>query len=168
MKRSFREVANRITGFEVPIFGGGVSWNPPTLDIEVARRLLTFLEDKRALYQPYEVETATYVVRSIMDIRERLTQDLEQIDRSSPLAQSLIAMRAACRDFLNKVEGIDADIMMYRPRIWDREEVNFFMALGELRSVIGIHLAQIAVRYGVDVEETLVAIFPPVPDEGPP
>ena len=53
MKVSFLEIANRITGFEIPIFGGGVSWNPATLDIEVSRRLLTFLVDRRALYQPY-------------------------------------------------------------------------------------------------------------------
>ena len=80
MKRSFREIANRITGFEIPVFGGGVSWNPPTLDIEVARRMLTYLEDRRALYRPYDCETASYVVQSILDIignkgsREKLSQ----------------------------------------------------------------------------------------------
>jgi hypothetical protein len=165
MKRSFREIANRITGFEIPVFGGGVSWNPPTLDIEVARRLLTYLEDRRALYRPYDCETASYVVQSILDIRQRLSVDLEQLDRSSPLTQSIAGMRAACRKFLDAVEMLDPDIVLWRrPRMWDRDERDFFMALGELRSVIGIHAAQIAVRYGIDVEEELVAIFPASPD----
>ena len=165
MRRSFREIVNRITGFEVPVFGGGISWNPPTLDIEVARCLLTYLEDRRALYEPYDCETASYVVRSILDVRERLTAFLQQLDRSSPLAESLVAMRAACRKFLNDVEGIDVDHMLYhRPRMWDKDERDFFVALGELRSIIGVHAAQIAVRYGIDVEQVLVSIFPAPPD----
>ena len=165
MKISFREIANRITGFEIPVFGGGVSWNPPVLDIEVAKRLLTFLEDRRALYQPYECETADYVVRSILQTRERLSSDLEQLDRSSALAHSIAAMRAACRKFLDDVEGTDPYMPTYHRnrRWWDEEERNFFIALGELRAVMGIHIAQIAVRYGIDVEETLAPIFPPSP-----
>lgn len=164
MKKSFREIANRITGFEIPVFGGGLSWNPPTLDIEVARRLLTFLEDRRALYNPYDLETPEYVVRSILDIREQLTSDLEQLEHSTPLAESIRAMRAACRKFLDQVEATGSRLRYrLRRRIWDLDEINFFLALGELRAIIGIHAAQISVRYGIDVEETLVSIFPASP-----
>lgn len=166
-KIRFGEIANRITGFEIPIFGGGLSWNPSASDIAVARGLLTYLEDRRALYEPYSCETASYVVSSILEIRKRLTSDLEQINRESSLAQALIAMRAACRKFLQDVDNVD-DIELISPRfnrLWDRDEKNFFMALGELRSTIGVHAAQIAVRYGIDVEETFVSIFPALPDE---
>jgi hypothetical protein len=31
---------------------------------------------------------------------------------------------------------------------------------------MGVHIAQIAVRYGIDVEEKLAAIFPPPPNYG--
>jgi hypothetical protein len=161
----FREIANRITGFEIPVFGGGLSWNPPTLDIDVAKRLMTYLEDRRALYQPYEMETSRYVVQSIMDMRQRLTADLEQLERSSPLAQSIAAMRAACRKFLNEVEGLDVDLMTHRRLNWSREDRSFFMPLGELRAVMGIHIAQISIRYGIDVEESLTMIFPASPRE---
>jgi len=33
-------------------------------------------------------------------------------------------------------------------------------ALGELRGVFGVHVAQIAAKYGVDVEEGLASILP--------
>lgn len=36
----------------------------------------------------------------------------------------------------------------------------FLSALGELRGNFGVHLAFIAVKYGIDVEEQLAAIFP--------
>jgi hypothetical protein len=34
-------------------------------------------------------------------------------------------------------------------------------AIGELRGVFGVHLALVAARYGVDVEEDLATILPP-------
>jgi len=161
MKISFREIANRITGFDIPVVGGGLSWNPPTLDIEVAKRLTTFLEDRRALYYPYEAETPDYVVRSILEIRQRLTKDLEQLDRNSPLAKSLRAMRASCRKFLNHVEARTPHaVYLHRNRIWNGDEADFFIALGELRATIGFLAAQIAARYEIDVEESLATIFP--------
>ncbi len=168
-KIAFREIANRITGFEIPVFGGGLSWNPPTSEIEVATRLLTYLEDRRALYQPYDMETAAHhVVQSILEIRKRLTADLEQVERSSPLAQSIAAMRTACREFLDNVGGIDTDFPSRRIRghpDWFGDDRNFFIALGKLRGIIGLHIAQISIRYGIDVEESLATIFPGLPKE---
>lgn len=161
MKIPFREITNRITGFELPFIGGGISWNPPLPERDVAKRLLVFFEDRRALFYPYEAETPEYVVRSILEIRSRLTSDLEKLDRSSPLAKSIRSMRAACRKFLDQSEEIDAPMFFgSRHRIWDRGETDFFIALGELRAIIGFHSAQIAVWYEVDVEDTLVSIFP--------
>ena len=105
MKISFREIANRITGFEVPIFGGGLSWNPPQLDIEVARQILTFLEDRRALYNPYSLETPDYVVRSIDVIRQEMTDYLKKLEPKSKLTPILKSMRAACRKFMDKSDN---------------------------------------------------------------
>jgi hypothetical protein len=159
MKFPFREIAQRLTGFSTPIFG--VSWNPPTAEAEVARRLVTFLEDRRALYNPYDVEVMHDVVESVLRTRERLTAALEQLDRGSPLAQSIAALRAACRKFLDSVHGGPTGRSYWGPHMFDAS------ALGELRGVFGIHLANICVRYGIDVEEELASIFPAAvePDE---
>ena len=59
MKIPFTEIANRITGISTPVFG--VSWNPPTLDSDIAKKLLTFFEDRRVLYRsPYHLENLEY------------------------------------------------------------------------------------------------------------
>ena len=58
----FADVASRVSGISTPIFG--VSWTPPVSDVAVARRIVTFLEDRRVLYSPYEVEVPEHVVAS--------------------------------------------------------------------------------------------------------
>jgi hypothetical protein len=170
VKISFQELKSRITGVEIStIYGGiGISWNPTKSEMETARGLITFLEDRRALYNPYEAETARYAIRSIQTVRDRLTQDLGQLDHSSQLAQWIRGIRAACRNFQNKVEHLNTDDMppIYaRRHIWETNDQEFFMALGELRAMVGYFAVRIAVRYEIDVEEELASIFPAATEE---
>jgi hypothetical protein len=46
----FSEIANRLTGISTPF--GGASWKPAEMEIEGARRVIAFLEDRRVLYEP--------------------------------------------------------------------------------------------------------------------
>jgi hypothetical protein len=125
-------------------------------------RLLTFLEDRRVLYSPYDLEIPDHCVRSVIEIRHRLTAEMEQLDGSSPLFDSISAIRTACRKFLDRTQALD----LHGPigsRITTITAWTFLSAIGELRGVFGIHIALIAARYGIDVEEQLADILPAVP-----
>ena len=63
----FQEIANRLTGISVPIFG--VSWDPPKAQVTVARRVITFMEDRRVLYVPSEMEVPRHCLESVNQIR---------------------------------------------------------------------------------------------------
>jgi hypothetical protein len=63
-----REIVSRITGLSVPVFG--VQWNPPEAECVAARRVLAFLEDRRVLYVPSEMELPQHCVESVLRIRE--------------------------------------------------------------------------------------------------
>jgi hypothetical protein len=69
----FREVIARITGISVPAFG--LQWTPPEADRAIAKRVLTFLEDRRVLYVPSEMEVPYHGVQSVLHIREFLTAE---------------------------------------------------------------------------------------------
>lgn len=153
----FQEILARLTGLSTPIFGA--SWSPPEPHVAVARRVVTVLEDRRVLYVPSEMEVPDHCVRSVLEIRQFLTSELQALDSDSDLAQTLRAMRAACRKFLDTV-GARHDIVtfgFYRGH-WASWEFNG--ALGELRGVFGIHLARLAAAHGLDIEDDLATVLP--------
>ena len=91
----FSEVARRLTGISCPIFG--VSWNPGVAKVASARRVLTYLEDRRVLYAPWNVEIPEHCVESVLEIRRFLTDQLGQLDdQDEDIVPHLRAMRASC------------------------------------------------------------------------
>jgi len=159
----FKELLNRLTGISVPIFG--VSWNPPEIEVTKARRIIAYLEDRRVLYDPSEVEIPRYCVASVIEIRSFLTSELGNLNFDDELAKSLRAMRAACRKFLNTVGDEEGDIVKYGSQRNHYASWTFIGALGELRGVFGIHIAKIAAEYGLDVEDSLASILPAADEE---
>lgn len=154
----FTEIVNRLTGVSLPIFG--ISWQPPEPQVTVARRVVTFLEDRRVLYSPYEMEIPDHCVFSILEIREFLTAELAKLESSNELTASLRAMRTACRKFLDTVGFNRNDLDgIIRHRV-QMDSWVFNCALGELRGVFGIHIARLAAHHGLDVENDLAAILP--------
>jgi len=153
----FTEIAKRVTGFSTPIFG--VSWHPPESERNVAKRIIAQLEDRRVLYNPSEMEVPGHCVMSVIDIRRMLSQELGTLDENSTLAMSLRAMRTACRKFLDSVQSDDR-IVRYGAHLGHFASWEFNGSVGELRGVFGVHLAQIAAQYGLDIEDELASILP--------
>lgn len=148
MKVTFKKMAKSLTGFSTPVFG--VSWQPPESDRDIIRKLIVFFEDRRALYNPYILESPHWVAASVLEIRKKLTETIASIGQDSDIAPHLRAMRAACRKFMDETEH-------------RRDRLDFgdtFAALGEMRAIFGIHIAQLCVKYGIDLEGGLSAILP--------
>jgi hypothetical protein len=157
----FKEIASRLTGFSVPVFG--ISWNPPEPEVAVARRVLVFLEDRRVLFNPYHLEVADQCVHSVVEIRQFLTAETGRLAGDSTLGEHLRGIRAACRKFLDDMPLGSGRIL--RPHWAGPFESEFFTQLGELRASIGLHIAAIALMHGLDVEGELASTLP-APDKG--
>jgi hypothetical protein len=153
----FSEIANRLTGISTPF--GGASWQPGKLGIEGEGRVIVFLEDRHVLYDPCQMEVPDHCVRSVIDIRHCLSEELGKLEGSSELAASLRAMRAACRKFLERV-GIDGREGIQNASGGGVQSWTFGNALGELRGTFGVHVAKIAAQFRLDVEDKLASILP--------
>ena len=94
-----------------------------------------------------------FVNQSILEIRKELTDLLKNLNDDTNISPHLRAMRAACRKYLNYIGDPN------RRGFYSRD-YEVFAALGELRAVFGIHIGQLAVKYGVDIEDELASILP--------
>ncbi len=124
------------------------------------RRVLAFLEDRRVLFAPWNVEIPEDCVESILLIRQFLTDQLGQLDdRDEVIASHLRAMRAACREFLRVADELRlrGDL---RPWVSGTAGWVFNDALGELRAIFGVHVVQLAAKFGIDIEDDLASILP--------
>jgi hypothetical protein len=151
-------LAHRLIGIPTPI--GGSSWKPPFVERDKARGLLVYLAGQRALHYPYDKEIGTFIVQSVLDVRERLAHDLEDLSMDSVLRDILRAMQAACRKFLDENQSASAGYG------WPYE-AQLYSTLGELRALFGIHITRIACAYDLQVDACLEDILPPEPEQEP-
>lgn len=154
----FTEIAHRITGISTPVFG--LNWNPPESKRDIVRRLVAFLEDRRALYAEYHMEYGPWVEKSVIEMRAELTKVLKSCPEDDELNGPIRAMRAACRKFLDEMGHPGSHHRM----IYSREAA-MWQALGEMRGIFGLHLARLCAAFGVDVEIELASIFPTSDEE---
>jgi hypothetical protein len=161
----FTEIANRLTGISTPL--GGISWQTTETEIAAARRVISFLEDRRVLYAPGELEVPSHCVHSVLDIRRFFSSELGKLDAGSEFAASLLAMRAACRKFLERVGEDGREITLYANHHGHWASWTFYSAIGEMRGTFGIHLARIAAQFHLDIEDNLASILPAKDEEGP-
>ena len=153
----FKEILKHITGITTPIFG--ISWNPNNTERDHAREVIAYLEDRRVLYDPCEIEISEHCVDSVIQIRVFLTKKIGEISDDSELSVSLRAMRAACRKYLDRM-GVKNDLILFGAHRTFNNRWELHSFIGELRGVLGIHIAKIAVAYGIDVESDLASIIP--------
>jgi hypothetical protein len=142
----YQELASRING--VQAFNVGIQWVPPEPERKIVRDVLTFFEDRRMLFNPCAWELPDEVTQSALRIREVLTEAIQRLGEDSKAAPAMRAMRAACREYLDRS----------RQRYGHHD---LSIDLGRLRALFGVQITFLAFTYQIDLEEDLASIIPP-------
>lgn len=145
----------RLTG--VGGLGFSINWESSPGDREVARRVVNYLEDRRLLWGDRHGGDERHCIKSAIEIRQFLTGQISEPHVGKHLTASLKAMRGACRKF---VEAGGMDGMKFGYECGSYEARLFGMALGDLRTSIGVQVDVIARKYDLEVEEELARILP--------
>lgn len=154
MRIPYIEILNRFRGVSIGV--AGASWNPPELEIQKARRIISFCEDRRILFAPHNWEMKSESVDSALKIREFLTKELGDIDRQSELAKKMEAIRKACRAFLDAIRQFEIEDGLHQYNMVQGPPRD---ALDTLRKTCALHLLRIAIHFKLDVEKELVKCF---------
>lgn len=165
----WREVANRVNGVGIGLDGVSVSWVPATLDRDVARSVIAFLEVRSVLFSSYTNEVPAACVSSVVEIRNFLTQVIGAGGMAPALEAPIRHIRAYSVQFLEKVRASErgvprdaGDRYLYDEPQWHMNDYFFGEALGELRSAVAYQAGVIASRYEIDIEDELARMLPPL------
>ncbi len=157
-------IGKRLTGVSTPF--GGASWETvPDAEKEALTRLVTFLEDRRVLYSPTEVEVPRHCVESVLQIRQFLIAGAGQLPRDNEVAIAMRNMAGACRRFLDLATHGDGHMPMGPRMDWGFESWAFNQALGELRGQVGMYLQALLASHHVQIDGELATILPPPPED---
>jgi hypothetical protein len=160
-----RAMAKRLTGISAPF--GGLQWETIPGDKEVARRVITFLEDRRILFGPRFIEDEMECVDSALAIRAFATQQIPAARPGGTVEGLLRSIRAACRQFVDRA-GPQAAHFRHADGSGSVHTVDrMSLALGDLRTVIGYAVAALADQFDLPVEDDLAQILPPADDDDP-
>lgn len=138
------------TGLGTPF--GSLQWEKKDDDKEIARRVISLLEDRRLLYVDFDWEVASECIRSAEQVRRELTTFIASPDISPGMAQQLKLMRSYFRTFMDTRDDHGRHYHMGREP--------FSVALGELRAKVGQLVGDMAARFDLDVEPDLASIIP--------
>jgi len=125
------------------------------------------LEDRRVLYDPYDVEIPHRCFTSVQEIRQELRGFIQQ-SQSSQLRDPLRAIQAACRQFLTDVQALgDGNGHAIDIQRGGNDSWLFNQALGSFRARVGVSVAVLVETFDIDVDEHIAKIMPPPVEEGP-
>lgn len=124
----------------------------------VARRIISALEDRRALWQTFDAEFPDRVRQSLDHLRSRFVDLRSELADGSPLDQILVSLTKTIHVFFNAVESSDLTILRCDSN--DPEWCRFSDALATLRKVIGLQISNLAAAYGVALSADLTSITP--------
>ena len=157
----FSDILSRLSGLYYPICG--ITWDPSSTEIIKAKKVVSFLAKQRALFSPAEMERPTHCIYTIIEIRQFLIKELKTAKREhvfNKRIEHLVAMRDACFKFFYSIGSIENQIAASCALDCDLKDRAFNASLGELRAILGLHVALLAAGHGLEVDDDLSKILP--------
>ena len=133
-----------LNGFSTSL--GGISWNKTTSSKEMFTHLLFFLESKRILVNPIELEFKDWCIESVLEIKQQLvniTQELKLKDFDTDIIRNLID---TCNNYLDTVKPMNLTGIIYKKEgRW--EDLSFDRAMKTFRNSFKQEIVKIEKKY---------------------
>lgn len=137
-----------------------LGWHPRESERDLARQVTNLLEDRRMLWRDFSVEIEEHCIRSAEQARTHLGALRSHPDVGPYLDARIAALQGLFRSFMDEVGPGYGDG-------WDRPRIGIgtdplSVALGRLRALVGVQVADLIFKYDLTVSDDLATI---VPDE---
>ncbi|MBQ7225326.1 MAG: hypothetical protein IJX02_01840 [Clostridia bacterium] len=133
-----------LNGFSTSI--GGISWNKTTSSKELFTHLLFFLESKRILVNPIELEFKDWCIESVLEIKKQLVNITQEVKLKDFDADRIRNLVDACNNYLDTVTPMNLTGIIYKKDgRW--EDLSFDRAMKEFRASFKQEIEKIEKRY---------------------
>lgn len=146
-----------INGISTP--AGGVSWNKSITEKERFRDLLLFLESKRILVNPIAMEMKRECIKSVLDIKSRLTSTTQDIPFKDEALGIIRILVDVCNDFLDTIKDDKIPHLIYKKDNKSWTDYKFDKAMKDFRSVFREQIKIIENKYGLSFNKNIPIEF---------
>ena len=138
----------RITGVDTPL--GGISWEYSETSKRGIKELFYFLEAKRILTNPVEMEIKSWCVVSTIEIKAKIAEILGKYDFNSETISCLRSMVDACNSFLDRLDAVPVEGIIYKNSNGDWENLIFSEAMRTFRATFKEKIDYLSTAYDLN------------------
>ncbi len=135
-----------LSGISTPL--GGISWNRIISGKDMFSYLLLFLESKRILVNPIEMEKKEWCIESVLEIKKTLVSAVQNVSLSQFDAETLRKTIDGCNTYLDTVSPMDLPAIVFKNG-YKWEDISFDNAMKAFRNVFRAEIAKIESHYGL-------------------
>ena len=146
----------KLNGISTPV--GGFSWNKQVSSKDRFKHLFVFLEPKRILTNPIEMEIADWCIHSVLEIKNALVNIMKDVEFSDKEINIIRNMLNACNEFLDLVNPKrDSGIIYKNGNKW--ADVGFDTAMKDFRKAFRNSISDIETNHKIKFNKVIPEEF---------
>lgn len=144
-----------LTGISTPF--GGLSWSKTNSVKDAFAILLIYLESKRILVNPIEMEKKEWCINSVLEMKEQLISIIKIIGFREKDISIIRNMIEACNSYLDEVTPLKLPFIILKNDKHDGtwEDLNFDKAMKEFRKSFRTEIQVIEEHYNLTFNKTI-------------
>lgn len=123
----------KLNGISVPI--GGISWEYTESGQKGIQEMFYYLESKRLLINPKEMENKEWSEKSAIEIKNKLVDILSRYKYDQNIITIIKQMVDACNEFLDNMQRVEVRGILYKNLQSDWEDLEYGVAMKKFRKI---------------------------------
>ena len=137
----------KLNGISVPI--GGISWEYTESGQKGIQERFYYLESKRLLINPKEMENKEWSEKSAIEIKNKLVDILSRYKYDQNIITIIKQMVDACNEFLDNMQRVEVRGILYKNLQSDWEDLEYGVAMKKFRKIFRDNIKLLAETYNI-------------------
>ena len=137
----------KLNGISVPI--GGISWEYTESGQKGIQEMFYYLESKRLLINPKEMENKEWSEKSAIEIKNKLVDILSRYKYDQNIITIIKQMVDACNEFLDNMQRVEVRGILYKNLQSDWEDLEYGVAMKKFRKILRDNIKLLAETYNI-------------------